>query len=53
MIGDDQFMQSLDVTRKELDAFIQSKKPDKDADTVDIEDLKSIKTAIVQKRRNA
>lgn len=43
---------ALDVTRKELDAFIQSKKPDKDADTVDIEDLKSIKTAIVQKRRN-
>ncbi len=44
---------ALDVTRKELDAFIQSKKPDKDADTVDIEYLKSIKTAIVQKRRNA
>ena len=44
---------ALDVTRKELDAFIQSKKPDKDADTVDIEDLKSIKTAILQKRRNA
>lgn len=44
---------ALDVTRKELDAFIQSKKPDKDADTVDLEDLKSIKTAIVQKRRNA
>lgn len=44
---------ALDVTRKELDAFIQSKKPDKDADTVDIEDLKNIKTAIVQKRRNA
>ena len=44
---------ALDVTRKELDTFIQSKKPDKDADTVDIEDLKSIKTAIVQKRRNA
>ena len=44
---------ALDVTRKELDAFIQSKKPDKDADTVDIEDLKSIKTAIVQKQRNA
>ena len=42
---------ALDVTRKELDAFIQSKKPDKDADTVDIEDLKSIKTAIVNKRR--
>ena len=44
---------ALDVTRKELDAFIQSKKPDKDADTVSLADLRSIKTAIVQKRRNA
>lgn len=44
---------ALDVTRKELDAFIQSKKPDKDADTVGIEDLKSIKAAIVSKRRGA
>ena len=44
---------ALDVTRKELDAFIQSKKPDKDADTVSLSDLRSIKTAIVQKRRNA
>lgn len=44
---------ALDVTRKELDAFIQSKKPDKDADTVPLADLRSIKTAIVQKRRNA
>lgn len=44
---------ALDVTRKELDAFIQSKKPDKDADTVSLGDLRSIKTAIVQKRRNA
>lgn len=44
---------ALDVTRKELDSFIQSKKPDKDADTVSLADLRSIKTAIVQKRRNA
>ena len=44
---------SLDVTRKELDQFIQSKRPGKDADTVSLADLRSIKTAIVQKRRNA
>ena len=44
---------ALDVTRKELDQFIQSKRPGKDADTVSLSDLRSIKTAIVQKRRNA
>lgn len=44
---------SLDVTRKELDAFIQSKRPDKDADNVSVADLRSIKQAILQKRRNA
>lgn len=44
---------ALDVTRKELDSFIQSKRPGKDADTVSLSDLRSIKTAIVQKRRNA
>jgi hypothetical protein len=44
---------SLDVTRKELDDFIAKKRPGKDADTVSISDLRSIKTAIVQKRRNA
>lgn len=44
---------ALDVTRKELDQFIQSKRPDKDADTVSLADLRSIKAAIVQKRRNA
>lgn len=44
---------ALDVTRKELDAFIQTKKPNENADTVSVDDLKSIKTAIVQKRRNA
>lgn len=44
---------ALNVTRKELDEFIQKRKPDKDADTVSLSDLRSIKTAIVQKRRNA
>ena len=44
---------ALDVTRKELDAFIQSKRPDKDADTVSVADLRSIKQAILQKQRNA
>ena len=44
---------SLDVTRKELDDFIAKKRPGKDADTVSLADLRSIKTAIVQKRRNA
>ena len=44
---------AMNVTRKELDAFIQSKKPDKDADTVSLSDLRSIKTAIAQKRRGA
>lgn len=44
---------ALNVTRKELDEFIQKRKPDKDADTVSISDLRSIKAAIVQKRRNA
>jgi len=43
---------SLDVTRKELDDFIAKKRPGKDADTVSISDLRSIKAAIVQKRRN-
>lgn len=43
---------SLDVTRKELDDFISKKRPGKDADTVSITDLRSIKAAIVQKRRN-
>ena len=44
---------ALNVTRKELDEFIQKRKPDKDADTVSLSDLRSIKTAIVQKRRGA
>lgn len=44
---------ALNVTRKELDEFIQKRKPDKDADTVSVADLRSIKQAILQKRRNA
>jgi hypothetical protein len=44
---------SLNVTRKELDEFIQKRKPDKDADTVSISDLRSIKASIVGKRRGA
>ena len=44
---------ALNVTRKELDSFIQSKRPGKDADTVSLSDLRSIKTAIVSKRRGA
>ena len=44
---------AMNVTRKELDSFIQSKRPDKDADTVSLSDLRSIKTAIASKRRNA
>jgi hypothetical protein len=44
---------ALDVTRKELDDFIAKKRPGKDADTVSVADLRSIKQAILQKRRNA
>ena len=44
---------AMNVTRKELDEFIQKRKPDKDADTVSLSDLRSIKTAIAQKRRGA
>ena len=44
---------ALDVTRKELDDFISKKRPGKDADTVSLSDLRSIKAAIVSKRRGA
>lgn len=44
---------ALDVTRKELDEFISKRRPGKDADSVSISDLRSIKAAIAQKRRNA
>lgn len=44
---------SLDVTREGLDALIKTRRPNKDADTVSVSDLRSIKVAIVNKRRNA
>lgn len=44
---------ALDVTRKELDEIISKRRPGKDADSVSISDLRSIKAAIAQKRRNA
>lgn len=44
---------SLDVTRKELDDFIAKKRPGMNADTVPLNDLRSIKAAIVGKRRGA
>jgi hypothetical protein len=44
---------ALDVTRKELDDFIAKKRPDMNADTVPLNDLRSIKAAIVGKRRGA
>lgn len=44
---------ALDVTRKELDELISKRRPGKDADSVSISDLRSIKAAIAQKRRNA
>jgi hypothetical protein len=44
---------ALDVTRKELDDFISKKRPGKDADTVSLSDLRSMKAAIVSKRRGA
>ena len=43
----------MNVTRKELDLFIASKRPGKDADTVSVSDLRMIKVAIVNKRRGA
>lgn len=42
---------SLDITRKELDQTIQSKYPDKDADTLPIENLKALKTYFAKTRR--
>ena len=44
---------SLDITRKELDKTIQSKYPDKDADTLPIENLKALKAYFAKTRRNA
>ena len=44
---------SLDITRKELDQTIQSKYPDKDADTLPIENLKALKAYFAKTRRGA
>ena len=44
---------SLDITRKELDQTIQSKYPDKDADTLPIKNLKALKAYFAKTRRGA
>jgi hypothetical protein len=44
---------SLDITRKELDQTIQSKYPDKDADTLPIENLRNLKAYFAKTRRGA
>lgn len=42
---------NLDITRKELDGFIQSRNPNMDADTVPVDVLRSIKLAIIAKQK--
>lgn len=42
---------NLDITRKELDGFIQSRNPNLDADTVPVDALRSIKLAIIAKQK--
>ena len=42
---------NLDITRKELDSFIQSRNPNMDADTVPVDALRSIKLAIIAKQK--
>ena len=42
---------NLDITRKELDDFIQSRNPNLDADTVPVDVLRSIKLAIIAKQK--
>ena len=44
---------NLDITRKELDDFIQSRNPNMDADTVPVDALRSIKLAIIAKQKGA
>lgn len=43
---------SFDMTRKELDQYIKRNKPNMDADTLPISDLKEIKSLLSQKWRN-
>ena len=42
---------NMDITRKELDGFIQSRNPNMDADTVPVDALRSIKLAIIAKQK--
>ena len=42
---------NMDITRKELDSFIQSRNPNLDADTVPVDVLRSIKLAIIAKQK--
>lgn len=42
---------NMDITRKELDIFIQSRNPNMDADTVPVDALRSIKLAIIAKQK--
>lgn len=42
---------NMDITRKELDSFIQSRNPNMDADTVPVDVLRSIKLAIIASRK--
>lgn len=42
---------NMDITRKELDIFIQSRNPNLDADTVPVDVLRSIKLAIIAKQK--
>lgn len=44
---------NMDITRKELDSFIQSRNPNLDADTVPVDVLRSIKLAIISKQKGA
>ena len=44
---------NMDITRKELDGFIQSRNPNMDADTVPVDALRSIKLAIIAKQKGA
>lgn len=44
---------NMDITRKELDDFIQSRNPNLDADTVPVDVLRSIKLAIIAKQKGA
>jgi len=42
---------NMEITRKELDSFIQSRNPNLDADTVPVDVLRSIKLAIIAKQK--